>query len=848
MTPPIRPFVPIALYEGALDALPAGVLVFHLDVPDDPGSLRLLYANSSASQVAGLDFTAHLGETLRDFLPGLLETDLPAQYTRVALTGEGREIGDVPYSDDGVRPGIYSVRAFGLPDQSVGLLLEDVTEKRRIETEREEEREFLGAVLENVSDGIVACNSEGELTLFNRATREFHGLPAEPIPAGAWAEHYSLSRADGSPLPTEEIPLMRALHGEVLRDEPMRIVPKEGTPRMLLASGRPLAGATGEPLGAVVAMRDVTANEQAQAEVLALVATQRELEEQARTLETINRVNASLAAELEPEGLVQAVTDAGTELTEAQFGAFFYNVINRAGESYMLYTISGVPREAFSQFPMPRNTDVFHATFSGESVMRLDDVTKDPRYGNNPPYHGMPAGHLPVRSYLAVPVKNSRGEVIGGLFFGHEKPGVFDERAEQIALALADQAAIALQNARLYTELQTELADRRQVEGALRESESRYRALIQAAPDVVFAYTFDDDGRPGPFIEFNDAALRTYGYTREEAARLTPADLIAPDAREKISGRVDRLRAEGQVLFETTHVTKNGREIPMEASAQLFQLDGRDAVLAVCRDVTERREAEVAVRRALTHAEEAERQLLAVVDNLPELAWTAEPDGTIDFYNRRWYAYTGTTPGQMEGGGWHAVHDPVVLPTVLERWRHSIATGEPFEMEYPLRGADGVYRWFLTRVQPLRDTSGRIVRWVGTNANIDEQRRLLAERDAVLERLVASERQFRLLTDAVPQLIWTSTAEGTPDFYNERWYSYTGMARPDAAGAGFDPNWGDYVHPDDREGAFAAFGRAAAAAAPFEYEYRFRHHDGSYRWFLGRALPTLDDGGQVAGW
>jgi GAF domain-containing protein len=121
---------------------------------------------------------------------------------------------------------------------------------------------------------------------------------------------------------------------------------------------------------------------------------------------------------------VQIVTDAGVELSGAEFGAFFYNVIDGAGESYMLYTLSGAPIEAFSKFPTPRNTEVFAPTFSGASIVRSDDITKDPRYGKNEPRRGMPEGHLPVRSYLAVTVISRTGEVLGGLFFGHAKTGM----------------------------------------------------------------------------------------------------------------------------------------------------------------------------------------------------------------------------------------------------------------------------------------------------------------------------------------------------------------------------------------------------------------------------------------
>jgi len=177
-----------------------------------------------------------------------------------------------------------------------------------------------------------------------------------------------------------------------------------------------------------------------------------ELREEARTLETLNRVGQTLAAELDLEKTVQAVTDAATELSGAEFGAFFYNVTNDAGEAYVLYTLCGAPREAFARFGMPRNTAVFAPTFAGEGVVRVDDITKDPRYGRSAPHYGMPKGHLPVRSYLAASVVSRTGEVIGGLFFGHSRPGVFTERSERLVVAIAAQAAVAIDNARLYDE------------------------------------------------------------------------------------------------------------------------------------------------------------------------------------------------------------------------------------------------------------------------------------------------------------------------------------------------------------------------------------------------------------
>ena len=146
---------------------------------------------------------------------------------------------------------------------------------------------------------------------------------------------------------------------------------------------------------------------------------------------------------------------------------------------------------------------------------------------------------------------------------------------------------------------------------------------------------------------------------------------------------------------------------------------------------------------------ESERQFRELANSIANLAWMARPDGWIYWYNDQWYAYTGTTPEEMEGWGWQRVHDPGVLPRVIERWKHSIATGEPFEMVFPLRGADGSFRRFLTRVNPVRDSQGRVVHWFGTNTDVENERRateanaLLRERERIARE--DAELQKRLL-------------------------------------------------------------------------------------------------------
>ena len=202
-----------------------------------------------------------------------------------------------------------------------------------------------------------------------------------------------------------------------------------------------------------------------------------------------------------------------------------------------MYTLSGAPREAFSRFPNPRNTAVFAPTFEGTGVVRSDDIRVDPRYGKNAPYYGMPEGHLPVCSYLAVPVISRSGEVIGGLFFGHSQPGVFTERAEHILVGIASQAAVAIDNARLYEESQRELSARRKAEqqlqalnesleqrieertrevrdvfAKLNESERQFRHLVDSVADYAI-FMLDTEGIVS---SWNLGAERTKGYAAEE--------------------------------------------------------------------------------------------------------------------------------------------------------------------------------------------------------------------------------------------------------------------------------------------------------------------------------------------
>jgi PAS domain S-box-containing protein len=196
-----------------------------------------------------------------------------------------------------------------------------------------------------------------------------------------------------------------------------------------------------------------------------------------------------------------------------------------------------------------------------------------------------------------------------------------------------------------------------------------------------------------------------------------------------------------------------------------------------------------------------------IADNLPVLCWIARGDGYIFWYNRRWHDYCGSTPEAMEGWGWQSVHDPNELPAVMERWQLSIANAKPFEMIFPLRGSDGVFRRFLTRIVPVIGPGGAVVRWIGTNTEVESQ----LSTEAALE---ASEGKLRVLTDAMPQMIWSTLPDGHHDYYNARWYEFTGVPYGSTDGEG----WNDMFHPEDRERAWARWRHSLETGEPYEIE------------------------------
>ena len=535
-----------------------------------------------------------------------------------------------------------------------------------------------------------------------------------------------------------------------------------------------------------------------------------------KQIEKLNDTGILLAAERDLHKIVQAATDTAREFSGAAFAAFFYNVIDQQGESYMLYTISGVPREAFSKFPMPRNTAVFAPTFAGEGTVRVADIHKDPRYGKNAPHAGMPEGHLPVCSYLAVPVISRTGKVIGGLFFGHPEPNKFTEESEHLVESIAAQAAVAVDNAQLHDGVARQLARSEEVQQRL--------AIAQQAAQLA---TWELDLKTNE-IHFSPGSWPVFGCELSKVK--TREDLEAqvhPEDREQVRRQLEESLAESKDYSAEFRVqTPLGTRWVQGRGHVVFdsQTAAPQRLIALSMDITERRLADEALRISDQKFRQAQKAA-----NMGTWFWDIPTDKVT--WSTEVPSLREVVSGQLVKNWLDAVH-PDDAPAVRAEMERALRRGGPFRVEARVRKLDGTLAWSFTQGQITLDDNGAPLSGVGITMDVT------ARKEAEQELQRAQER-FNLVVDSADLGFWYCDLPFTELRWDARVKDHFWL--PPDARVTIDDFY-RILHPEDLERTRIAMEVALGQHKVYDIDYRTVSPTGEVKWIraVGRGFYDLD--------
>jgi len=355
-------------------------------------------------------------------------------------------------------------------------------------------------------------------------------------------------------------------------------------------------------------------------------------------------------------------------------------------------------------------------------IMVVPDATKDPRFSDN----ALVTGDLGIRFYAGAPLLSAEGLPLGALCIIDYRPrpeGLTDLQRQTLTV-LARQVISQL-------ELRRALAQRAESQDTAR------RALL--ASEYVGAWDWDI---VNDRVVADERFARMYGLDPEMAVRGAAIGhfmgAIHADDAERVNEDIQRaMNGDGVFASEYRLVVEGEPERWVVARGQVYYgPDGApEHFPGISVDVTERKAMDANLAQASAALAESEARFRAIADSMPQMAWSTLPDGFHDYYNARWYEFTGVAAGSTDGEGWAAIFHPEDQPRAWALWTHSLETGDLYEIEYRLRRADGVYRWTLGRATPIRDEAGAIIRWFGTCTDIDDLKRVEQNKELLSQEL-----------------------------------------------------------------------------------------------------------------
>jgi formate hydrogenlyase transcriptional activator len=349
--------------------------------------------------------------------------------------------------------------------------------------------------------------------------------------------------------------------------------------------------------------------------------------------------------------------------------------------------------------------------------------------------------------------------------------------------------------------------------------------------------------RPDGFVEFfNRRWLEYIGYSLDKALGWEWTGAIHPDDLDQLRDKWHALVASGESGQMEARLRRGSGEyrwflIRMSPSrddqADIVKWYGTSTDI----DELKRTDSSRASKQVIDEIGGSEAKLRRIIDTIPALVSGFLRDGSNEFMNQRWHDYTGLSPEQSQGDGWQEPVHPDDLAPLMNRWREARVSGEPGEIEARLRRHDGIFRWFLVRAEPLRGETGEAARWYATSTDIEDRKQ-------AQEKLRQDERELHLVIDTIPSLAWSTLPDGSGEFWNKRWYDYTGLTSEECLGSG----WHRGLHPEDVTPLMNKWAEVLASGQAGEGEARFRRHDAVFRWFLIRAAPLRDETGKIVRW